>query len=478
MPFCIASPFPKKRSHQSILSKRIRAESARRKQERRCCYLIIAFVSLVLVLQAIKPRRRFIMEEELNDLLSKAHPPVGASSASQVTKLNVPDVGLASLPASLCDGLPNLSILFAPNNNMKELPAMVGKCPNLQMVSFKTNGMTQIHPDALQGQLRWLILTDNALTSLPSTIGRCGRLQKLMLSGNRLSQLPSEIGNCKNLELVRLASNQLKVAPMALLSLPNLAWVALSANPFLDQVANTSATTILEIFDDPVLDDETHGEILGQGASGVTRKVFYKNDYVAVKTYKGTMTSDGSPLQEKQIALAASSTTTDCLVKVLGQTPKGSLVMELLHDVRAFGGPPSMESCSRDVYGDHEVVSEFQAKTMVAGLLEALVELHKLGIMHGDLYGHNILVSNSDPSLVKLSDFGAAFFYDTTAEYGALLQQIEMRAFGILVGEIDMLLARVDANSILRRVLKAMVEASRTKKSFVELQDLWKMESL
>jgi Leucine-rich repeat (LRR) protein len=79
----------------------------------------------------------------------------------------------------------------------------------LQMVSFKSNGLVSIHADALQSQLRWLILTDNQLSYIPSTIGRCIKLQKLMLSGNKLTGLPEEISNCQKLELVRLASNSL-----------------------------------------------------------------------------------------------------------------------------------------------------------------------------------------------------------------------------------------------------------------------------
>jgi len=78
------------------------------------------------------------------------------------------------------------------------------------MVAFKANHLTSIHPDALQPQLRWLILTDNNLTKLPDTIGRCTRLQKFMLSGNQLTELPDSIANCTNLELIRLSCNQLE----------------------------------------------------------------------------------------------------------------------------------------------------------------------------------------------------------------------------------------------------------------------------
>ena len=75
------------------------------------------------------------------------------------------------------------------------------------MVSFKHNyNMISIHPESLQKQLRWLILTgNNNITTIPTTIGRCIKLQKLMLSGcTSLTSLPTEIQYCTNLELVRL----------------------------------------------------------------------------------------------------------------------------------------------------------------------------------------------------------------------------------------------------------------------------------
>jgi Leucine-rich repeat (LRR) protein len=70
--------------------------------------------------------------------------------------------------------------------------------------------MKRIHPDALQPQLRWLILTGNHITDLPETLGRCEKLQKLMLSGNELTFLPESINKLRRLELVRLACNQLE----------------------------------------------------------------------------------------------------------------------------------------------------------------------------------------------------------------------------------------------------------------------------
>lgn len=333
------------------------------------------------------------------------------------------------------------------------------------MVSFKSNGMKRIHPDALQPQLRWLILTDNQIDEMPKEIGRCVILQKCMLSGNSLRSLPDEISNCTNLELIRLASNQLQEPPMALLKLPNLNWVALSENPFLSGVAPVSSDApSLPTLTDPALQQE--GEILGKGASGVTRQVTWNERPVAVKTYLGTMTSDGNPQQEKHLSLTASTIQSPCLIQVLGQTPNGSLVMELLQNYQTLAGPPSMESCSRDVYETDQQLTEEQADCMVTGLVEVLRELHDRSITHGDFYGHNILVSQDDPRKVKLSDFGAAFFYDRNAEYGKYVEQIEMRAFGVLVGEIASLLP---SGSALAAKLKELKTKCRELETFASL---------
>jgi serine/threonine protein kinase len=59
--------------------------------------------------------------------------------------------------------------------------------------------------------------------------------------------------------------------------------------------------------------------------------------------------------------------------------------------------------------------------------------LHRQGITHGDLYGHNILWNAQGDCL--LGDFGAASFHATTDTLETrALQRIEVRAFGVLLG--------------------------------------------
>jgi len=376
---------------------------------------------------------------EVRDLLKLAQISVDGDDAKtttwpDITKLDLSNQGLSELPPDLPTALPNLSVLFLSNNKFTELPAIIGQCPNLQMIAFKSNQMTSIHPDALHSQLRWLILTDNLLLELPDSLGgNCRRLQKLMLSGNRLTAIPKSISNCRNLELVRLASNRLTEPPMELLSLPSLRWVALSDNPFLEEIMTLPKLPTLEVLHD--LDESEEGTILGQGAGGVTKKLTYQSEPVAIKIFSNSMTSDGLPAMERRILSVVSGLNSSGFVALLGQSKSGYSVTEFLDNYRAFGGPPSMESCSRDVYESEQKLSLEHATNLITVLLEALYQLHSMGITHGDFYGHNILVSH-DLNNVKLSDFGAAFFYDTNTAYGTLIEKIELRAFGVLVSEV------------------------------------------
>lgn len=379
-------------------------------------------------------------KNEVTQLITLSKTPDLIPPFTSITKLDLFQANLSTLPTSLPEHLPNLSILFCMKNNFEVVPGIIGKCPKLQMVSFKSNKITTIEPDALQEQMRWLILTDNKISALPSTIGRCTRLQKCMLSGNLLTELPSEISKCTSLELIRLASNKLVDPPLELLRLPRLSWVALSDNPFLTKSPDIDLDEHkLDINPDPRLDDPNEALFeLGRGASGITRRYTLtdRKEDVAIKEYYSNVTSDGNPQEERLISMIASSLGCPSLVKVLGQTNKGNLIMQLLTDYKVFANPPSLQSCSRDCYDDCSLSSE-QASSMVNQLLYTLMKLHEKGITHGDFYGHNILLSTKrEDSHVWLTDFGAAFFYDPNTEFGGLIQLVERRAFSHLVSEI------------------------------------------
>ena len=72
-------------------------------------------------------------DAEMLRLCELAQPPIDPSMMDKVTKLNLPECGLTSLPANLGQAMPNLSILFCPKNNFDEVPVVIGSCPKLQV---------------------------------------------------------------------------------------------------------------------------------------------------------------------------------------------------------------------------------------------------------------------------------------------------------------------------------------------------------
>lgn len=337
---------------------------------------------------------------------------------------------LTALPDDL-PRLHRLRIIFCSDNPFTELPEVLGRCPALTMIGFKACKIKHVPASALPDRLRWLILTDNSIEQLPAEIGHCTDLQKLMLSGNRLRALPQELAHCTRLELLRIASNELPSLPEWLLSLPRLAWLACAGNPFNSTVEPLAALAIhwheLQI-----------KHKLGEGASGVIHQAELNGDAVAVKVFKGAMTSDGLPESEMAACIRAGQHPN--LVPVLGVVPDHpaqlpALVMPLLDpSLRNLAGPPSFASCTRDVYADGQTFSAEALLGIARSISLATAHLHGQGILHGDLYAHNILHCGQGNAV--LSDFGGASLFPVGTELADALQRLEVRAFGYLLEEL------------------------------------------
>ena len=347
---------------------------------------------------------------------------------------------LSALPDELAE-CKKLRIIFCSENRFTELPEVLGRCPALTMVGFKANRISVVSPKSLPAKLRWLILTDNEIEQLPDELGRCTALQKLMLAGNRLETLPAALAHCTRLELLRISANRLEALPLWLLSLPRLSWLAYSGNPFCEgwEKQLGEATAIAEI----PWHELTIDELLGQGASGVIHRAQWVEGKgpraVAVKLFKGEVTSDGLPGAEMTASMAAGQH--PALIEVVGRIgdhPSGipALVMALIApELVNLAGPPSLVSCTRDVYPASLALSLPTALEMAWRIASAAAHLHRLGIMHGDLYGHNILHNGQGAAL--LGDFGAASFYPVRdPQLAARLERLEVRAFGCLLEEL------------------------------------------
>jgi len=367
--------------------------------------------------------------------------------ADSLEFLNLSDNQLTTLPEDF-SRLRKLRIVFFNNNEFEMFPAVLAQCPNLSMVSFKGNQLTAIADSALAPTIRWLILTNNRLEAIPASIGRLEQLQKLMLAGNRLRSLPAELSHCRNLELVRCSANQLESFPSCLLSLPRLSWLAVAGNPFCSTMAPSGSPLAL-----PTL-DWRHiklGAILGQGASGIIYKAtltapilaesgaIVSSYPVAIKMFKGNVTSDGLPLDEMTACMAAGQqpNLVTSIAKVINAPDQqAGLVLPLVsQDYRPLGGPPSLETCTRDTYATDQSFTLAQILKISRSVVAAIAHLHRRHILHGDLYAHNILVNGEGHAM--LGDFGAASFYtDEPGDRQRILEALETRAFGCLLEDL------------------------------------------
>jgi serine/threonine protein kinase len=232
--------------------------------------------------------------------------------------------------------------------------------------------------------------------------------------------------------------------------MPRLSWLAYAGNPYCE---NSESNALLQ---NPIknihwlhLDMQQQ---LGEGASGVIHQASWqkepeKKTEVAVKLFKGALTSDGLPYSEKAACIGAGAHPN--LIAIHGKIyehPADSkgLVMSLIDpSFRNLAGPPSLDSCTRDIYADETLFTLNIALRIAHGIASAAQQMHSLGIMHGDLYAHNILHNGKGDCF--LGDFGAASFFPLEDQTRALaLQRIEVRAFGCLLEE---LIERCDARS-------------------------------
>ncbi|TWI62591.1 serine/threonine protein kinase [Pseudoduganella lurida] len=363
--------------------------------------------------------------------------------------------------SALPDDLPRLTrlrVLFCSQNRFTVLPPVLGACAGLTMIGFKSNRISVVPADALPPSLRWLILTDNRLEVLPASIGRCAQLQKLMLAGNRLSTLPEALADCTNLELLRIAANRLTVLPPWLLGMPKLAWLAYAGNPFTaaDEAAAAADAHPARIGWQQLTIDRK----LGEGASGIIHQALLRQaerdgTAVAVKLFKGAITSDGLPGCELAACIGAGSHPN--LIPVLGEVddhPDGihGCVMALVDPAfHNLAGPPSLASCTRDVYPETTRFPLQGLLRLARGIAAVAQHLHGRGILHGDLYAHNILHTEGGDAL--LGDFGAASRFVPHGAAAQALQRLEVRAFGLLLGE---LMARCETADATREVLASL----------------------
>jgi len=389
--------------------------------------------------------------------------------ADSLEILDLSSNALSSLPEELTQ-LTKLKIIFASQNKFEHLPEVLGKLPRLEMVGFKSNQIKQVAEHSLPAQLRWLILTDNQIETLPESLGQRPRLQKLALAGNRLTELPQTLAQANNLELVRISANKLTECPEQLLNLPNLAWFAFAGNPFsaVNAINNSDSNSnedakIAVINSVPELssDSYTLQQVLGQGASGVISKATWNSPQsqfpqeIAVKVFKGEVTSDGYPQDELQACLQVGRHPN--LVQSLAQVTEPNYLALIMNLIPAhyqnLGLPPCFNSCTRDTFPQDFSLSIDQIDHIVSQMQNVFTHMHKSKVCHGDLYAHNTLFD--DQGNIIFGDFGAATSYQMlTSAQQTKVKDIEHRALMHFIDDLLSVCVQQDRASVQFKTLQ------------------------
>jgi serine/threonine protein kinase len=200
--------------------------------------------------------------------------------------------------------------------------------------------------------------------------------------------------------------------------------------------------------------DFTLENVLGQGASGVISKAHWNDNSgqfpneIAVKVFKGEVTSDGYPQDELDACLQVGNHPN--LVQSLAQVTEPSylaLIMNLIPEhYKNLGLPPCFISCTRDTFPQGFNLSIVQINHIVSQMKDVFSHLHRNLVCHGDLYAHNTLFDSQGN--IIFGDFGAATMYQMlTPTQQKKIQRIESRALNHFIDDLLSVCREEDKNS-------------------------------
>jgi len=291
------------------------------------------------------------------------------------------------------------------------------------------------------------------------------------LAGNQLTHLPLSLAQAHNLELVRISANNLRECPEHLLNLPNLAWFAFAGNPF-SQVKPAiinkkthQGDSNLKSVPQVLSTSYTLEKVLGQGASGVISKAYWNHTQaqfpadIAVKVFKGEVTSDGYPQDELNACLQVGYHPN--LVQSLAQVDEENvlaLIMSLIPEsYQNLGLPPCFNSCTRDTFPTGFTLSIDLIKKIVNQMEDVFIHIHNNQVCHGDLYAHNTLFD--DQGNIIFGDFGAATSYQMLSpSQQEKIQNIEGRALKHFINDLLSLCVEEDRTSEVFSLLTARAD--------------------
>ncbi len=356
------------------------------------------------------------------------------SRAADIEILDISFTGIRTLPDDFAR-LRKLRVLFASFTPFTGVPPQLKDCAALKMLGMKTCQISTFAEDSLPAGLEALTLTENKLTALPASLGKLKQLKKLMVAGNQLAALPRELLECGDLQAIRIAANNLTGEPSWLLGLPRLAWYSDAGNPF--SVQPRAGAGLPEI----AWESLSLHEKIGESAKNVVyRAVEAGGANIAVKVYGNDVTTDGYPVDELRAILAAGTHAALIrpIARVIGE-PEGrqALAMELVPpQFTAPGNIPDLKTHIRDTYPAGKTFMLPYIFQLLRDIAGAVAHLHSRGVLHGDIYAHNILAAADGQAY--LCDLGGASLFSAAgfSAAGARRTHIDALAFGLLADEL------------------------------------------
>ncbi|MDQ2100056.1 MAG: leucine-rich repeat domain-containing protein, partial [Tychonema bourrellyi B0820] len=141
---------------------------------------------------------------------------------SNLTELDLSNNQITEIP-EVVGKLSNLTELYLSHNQITEIPEVVGKLSNLTELYLINNQITEI-PEVLGklSNLTLLNLWNNQITEIPEVVGKLSNLTELDLSNNQITEIPEVVGKLSNLTQLDLSNNQITEIPEVVGKLSNL----------------------------------------------------------------------------------------------------------------------------------------------------------------------------------------------------------------------------------------------------------------
>mmetsp|Transcript_7580 Transcript_7580/g.11572 ORF Transcript_7580/g.11572 Transcript_7580/m.11572 type:complete len:504 (+) Transcript_7580:39-1550(+) len=398
--------------------------------------------------------------------------PASIRHASKLQKLDLSNNPLLTTLPDELKYCTNLDVLFVSScPSIESLPPVLGQISSLTRLGWRSGSLNILEADNIPPNLVHLILTNNRLEFLddPRLFFKLKHVKKLMLSHNQIQSFGTKGGleQLTSLELLRLGGNQLTKIPSELWKLPKLTWLTISDNPVTDAYKLQSSSKIGDsLASIHQTDLSPIGKYLGQGASGKVELYNWKGQNVAVKLIHG-VTSDGNAEDELAIYRSVGSSgmghrVVGCTALLEGQR-KGVVMLQIPPHFVDLALPPTIREVTTDRWAGNESFSPNFVKNVLRDSVNALHFLHEqIGVAHGDFYAHNIKVDSSTGRAFLL-DFGASYFKGNA--YSRDAEKLEVRAFGVLIGE---LLERLDVGEV---ALSAKLRSLRSKCIDTKVED-------